>query len=192
MVAYLDKMVGRLMRSLDDLDIADRTVVMFLADNGTDRDLRNGWGDGKSLRGGKGTMTDRGTRVPLIVRWPGHVAAGSTCGDLVDFSDFLPTLCDIAGAPPPGEEIHGRSFLPQLIGKPATARRWVHVQHKNDRHVRSADYILNNKSELRPVVELWEEPAEPNQNKDPEKEAAARKFLQSVFDELGDPRRIAP
>ena len=59
------------------------------------------------------------------------------------------------------------------------------MQHEGDRQVRSGEYMLNNKNELRRVVELWEEPAKPNENKDPEKEAAARKSLQSVFDELG-------
>jgi len=67
MVAYLDKHVGRIMHLLEEHGIADKTLLSFLADNGTDRDLTNNWGDGKRLRGGKGTMTDRGTRfTPLV------------------------------------------------------------------------------------------------------------------------------
>ena len=186
MVAYLDKQVGIMMQTLDDLGIADNTIVIFLADNGTDRDLTNTWGDGKRLRGGKGTMTDRGTHVPLIVRWPGHIKAGSTCDDLVDFSDLFPTLCELADAPLPQAEIHGRSFAPQLLGKPGHPREWVHIQNLEDRQVRNSDYMLNNHNELRRVVKLWEEPAEPNENRDPEKEAAARKSLLAVFDALGN------
>jgi arylsulfatase A len=186
MVAYLDKQVGIMMRTLDDLGIAENTVVIFLADNGTDRDLTNNWGDGKRLRGGKGTMTDRGTHVPLLVRWPGHIKAGSTCDDLIDFSDLFPTLCELAGAPMPKAEIHGRSFAPQLLGRPGHPREWVHIQNLEDRQVRNSDYMLNNQNQLRRVVQLWEEPAPPNENKDPEKEAAARKSLQAVFDALGN------
>jgi arylsulfatase A len=173
------------MQTLDELGIADDTVLIFLADNGTDRRISNNWGDGKAIRGGKGTMTDRGTRVPLIVRWPGKIAKKSTCDDLVDFSDLFPTLCELAGAPPPGGKLHGRSFLPQLLGKPGHPRDWVHVQDKTSRHVRNREFILNDKNQLRQVVEIWEEPAKADQNKHPEREQAARRTLQAVFDELG-------
>ncbi len=185
MVAYLDKQIGQIMRTLENLNIADNTIVIFLADNGTDRDLTNTWGDGKKLQGGKGTMTDRGTHVPLMVRWPGHIKAGSICNDLIDFSDLSPTLCEMTGSPLPKVELNGRSFAPQLLGKPGTLRDWVHIQHEGARQVRSSNYMLNNNGELRRVVELWEDPAPPNENKDPQKEAAARKSLQTVFDELG-------
>ena len=186
MVAYLDKHVGRIMQTLEDLGIADNTIMIFLADNGTDRDLTNNWGDGKKIRGGKGTMTDRGTHVPLIVRWPGHIKAGSTCEDLIDFSDLLPTLCELAEAPLPTAEIHGRSFAPQLLGQPGKPREWVHIQNAGDRQVRNSEYMLNNKNQLRRVVEPWADPAEPNENKNPEQEAAARKSLQAVFDAMGN------
>lgn len=173
------------MQTLDDLGIADNTVVIFLADNGTDKDLVNNWGDGKAIRGGKGTMTDRGTHVPLIVRWPGHIQAGSTCGDLIDFSDLFPTICDLTIVPMPQAEIHGRSFAPQLLGKPGNPREWIHIQNAGDRQIRNSDYMLNNNNELRRVVELWEDPAKPNENVEPEREDAARKALQAVFDTLG-------
>ena len=184
MVTYLDKNVGRLMRTLDTLGIADNTVLVFLADNGTDRRIRNMWGEGRTLRGGKGTMTDRGTRVPLIVRWPTHSAKGSTSDDLIDFSDLFPTLCELAGAPLPKAKLHGRSFLPQLLGKPGKPRQWIHVQDKGNRHIRNTEYILTNRNQLRPVVEIWQEPAKPNQNKYPAKERSARKTLQAAFDRL--------
>jgi arylsulfatase A len=186
MVKYLDKCVGRLLQTLDDQGIADNTVVIFLADNGTDRGLFNNWGDGKTIKGGKGTMTDRGTHVPMIFRWPKHIEAGSTSDNLIDFSDLFPTLCELTGTPLPKEDLHGRSFLPQLLGKPGNPREWVHVQHREDRHIRNMEYILNNKNELRPVVKIWENPANPNQNKYPEKERAARKTLQGVYDFLGE------
>jgi arylsulfatase A len=183
MVACLDKNVGRILRGLDEFGIADNTIVIFLADNGTDRDIVNLWGDGVEVRGGKGTLTDRGTQVPLLVRWPGQVEAGSICDDLIDFSDFLPTLCDLAQASLPAEEIHGRSFAPQLLGKPGNPREWIHIQHQEQRQVRNSDYMLDNKGRLQRVVVLGEQPAAAA---DPDKEAAARTSLQAVFDRLGD------
>ncbi|TWU03390.1 Arylsulfatase [Neorhodopirellula pilleata] len=186
MVMYLDKCIGQLLQTLEDQGIADHTVVFFLADNGTDRDLSNSWGDGKAIQGGKGTMTDRGTHVPLIVRWPKQISAGSICGDLIDFSDLLPTLCELSGAPLPSEEIHGRSFLAQLLGNSGNPREWVHVQHQDARHIRGRSYMLNNKSELRPVVELWEPPARPVQNARSNDALDARQELQSAFERLDD------
>jgi arylsulfatase A len=184
MVKYLDKSVGRLMQIVDDLGIADNTVFIFLADNGTDRRITNAWGDGKQIRGGKGTMTDRGTRVPLLVRWPGKIEAGSTCDALIDFSDLHPTLCELAEAPLPDARIHGRSFVAQLLGKPGNPRAWIHTQNGDARHVRNQEYILTNRGQLRPVVEIWQPPAPSNQNEDPEKEAAARKALQAALDDV--------
>jgi len=185
MVRYLDKCVGRILQTLEDQGIVDNTIVFFLADNGTDRDLQNRWGDGKMIKGGKGTMTDRGTRVPLIVRWPKRIKAGSTCDDLIDFSDLFPTLCELAAAPMPKDAIHGRSFLPQLLGKPGNPRDWVHVQDKGKRHVRNRDYILNNKKQLRAVVDIWQPPAKPIQDKYSKSEQKAHSILQAAFDRLG-------
>ncbi|WP_309722344.1 sulfatase-like hydrolase/transferase [Armatimonas sp.] len=185
MVAYFDKQVGKILQTLEELNIADNTIVMFLADNGTDQGLTVQWGNTKSIRGGKGTLTDRGTHVPLVVRWPGHIKTGTTCNDLIDFSDFFPTLCELTGAPMPEAKIQGQSFAPQLLGKTGTPREWIHIQHEGKRQVRNGEYMLNNKGELRPVVELWQEPAKPIENKDSDKEATVRKSLQKVFDVLG-------
>lgn len=161
MVAYLDKVVGRLMTTVEEAGVAENTVFIFTADNGTDQLLKNNFGDGHVIPGGKGSMTDRGTRVPLIVRWPGQVNAGSACVDLIDFTDFLPTLCQIAGAPLLEARIHGQSFLPQLKGQPGATRSWVYIQDHNRKHLRTKDYIYASEQGLRPVTELWNSPATP-------------------------------
>lgn len=186
MISYLDKQVGEVLKSLDDLGIAGNTVVMFLADNGTDRNLTNQWGEGHSIRGGKGTMTDRGTRVPLIVRWPGRIEPGSECGDLVDFSDFFPTWCELAGASLPQEKLHGRSFAPQLLGKQGDPRDWVHIQDKTQRSVRSREYILTQSGKFSPVTQLPDDPAPAIEHELTEKEQAARKMLEAAFHDLGN------
>jgi arylsulfatase A len=185
MVRYLDKCVGRLLKAIDEAGVADNTVVIFAADNGTDRDLVNAWGPDKLIPGGKGTMTDRGTHVPFIVRWPGKVKAGSICEDLIDFSDFLPTICGLAGAPLPDQPIHGHSFIPQLLGQPGEPRTWVHVQDKQQRHLRTKSYILNNRGAIRPVVELWRDPGKAYKGELPAEVQAASRSLQAVFNQLG-------
>ncbi len=185
MVAYLDKQIGLMFKTLDDLGIADNTIIIFSADNGTDADLVNTWGDGKKIAGGKGTLTDRGTHVPLLVRWPGQIKAGSTCDDLVDLSDLFPTICELSGAKLPEQKIHGRSFAPQLRGQPGNPREWIHIQNGNDRQVRNREHMLNNKNQLRRVVPLGAEPAKPITGIETEQEAAARKTLQAIFDLLG-------
>jgi arylsulfatase A len=83
--------------------------------------------------GGKGTLTEAGMRVPLIANWPGHVAAGKVCADLIDTTDFLPTLCEAAGVKigPAWSTLDGISFLPQLRGEtPSQRREWIYSWYK--------------------------------------------------------------
>ena len=71
-------------------------------------------------------MTDAGTRVPLIATWHSKSPAGKVLEDLVDFSDFLPTVCEGAGAAVPADSIiDGRTFLPQILGRKSKPREWV-------------------------------------------------------------------
>ncbi|WP_158262397.1 MULTISPECIES: sulfatase-like hydrolase/transferase [Pirellulaceae] len=156
MVAYLDKQVGQLVAALDELKLRDKTLVIFVADNGTDRRITSKWSNGIETRnavGGKGTMTDAGTRVPLVANWPGVIAAGKVNHDLIDLSDLLPTLVELTGASLPAKPIDGRSFLPQLRGEPGDPRSWIHVQDKQQRYVRNRDFIFTWQQQLRPVVE---------------------------------------
>ena len=163
MVAYLDKNVGRLLATLDELDIAENTIVIFTSDNGTDQSIRSRWND-QWVQGGKGTLTDRGTRVPLLIRWPGRIEPGATDEDLVEFADFLPTLCDLAGAPPVAEPIDGVSFASRIIcsrsgNSAAGAKPWVHIQRAADRYLRSQRWIVTNRGLLRQVLPYPIDPA---------------------------------
>ena len=127
MVSYTDKIVGKLTAKLDELGLTENTLIIFTGDNGTDVPVVSVM-DGRKVAGQKGQMTDAGTRVPLIVNWEGVVPEGQVCKDLVDFSDFLPTLCETAGITPPGElNIDGRSFFPQLMGQTGNPRDWIYI-----------------------------------------------------------------
>ena len=133
MVAAMDDRVGKLLDVLDAHDLRRETLVVFFTDNGTPRRNIDGVRDGSlvespvssvrnglEIPGGKGQLTDAGTRVPLIIRWPGRIEPGSVSNDLVDVSDFLPTLAELAGAKlPQGVCLDGKSFVP----KAARSRR---------------------------------------------------------------------
>jgi arylsulfatase A len=126
MVAYMDQIVGRILRKVDELGLRRETVIIFTGDNGTTTNIYTKMKDGSIIQGGKGSMTDRGTHVPLIVSWPGTTPAGKTLDDLVDFSDILPTLCDLAGAGIPDSLApDGRSFFPQLKGEKGRPRKAI-------------------------------------------------------------------
>jgi arylsulfatase A len=127
MVAYMDKMVGRLVARLDELGIRDNTLVVFLGDNGTGRGVRTQF-KGQAYPGGKGGTNARGMHVPLIANWPGHVPAGKVNDDLIDSTDFFPTICDVAGAPVSKSlTIDGHSFWPQLQGVKGEPRQWTYT-----------------------------------------------------------------
>lgn len=127
MVAFMDKMIGRVVDKTKELSLADRTLILFCGDNGTHASIESRL-RGSAIRGGKGRMTDAGTRVPLIGCWPGRIPAGQVCEDLVDFSDFLPTCLDAARIETPAG-LDGRTFLPQMVGKPGNPREWIFIYY---------------------------------------------------------------
>jgi arylsulfatase A len=126
MVQYMDKLIGKVTKELDTLGIRENTLLLFVGDNGTGKGTRSMMGD-RVVIGGKGSMTEAGMRVPLIASWPGKFAKGTVCGDLVDSTDFLPTIAEAAGLKVPSEwKPDGRSFLPQLRGEKGAPREWYY------------------------------------------------------------------
>ncbi len=109
MVEALDENIGRLLAALDELELSDRTLVVFTSDNGG----MSPQTDAAPLRGSKGMVYEGGTRVPLIVRWPGVTAAATRSSEPVITLDFYPTLVEAAdGHMPEGQPIDGLSLLP--------------------------------------------------------------------------------
>lgn len=118
MISLLDKDVGRLLDKLEELGVADNTLILFTSDNGPHREGGNDpdFNDSNGpLRGIKRDLYEGGIRVPLIARWPGRVAAGSTSDYAGAFWDFLPTFAELAEADAP-EGLDGQSFVPALTG----------------------------------------------------------------------------
>lgn len=125
MVRYMDVLVGRLVEGIAKIGLAEDTLVLFYSDNGTDRRITSRI-RGQDVKGGKNTTRQTGIRVPLIAYWPGTIEAG-TCGDLVEASDFFPTLAELADHTLPEHwPTDGVSFAPQLMGKQGNPREWAY------------------------------------------------------------------
>jgi len=132
MVTYADKLVGKVVAALDEHGLRDNTLLIFLGDNGTKLGVRSQMGE-RAVVGGKGKSQHTGTHVPLIVNWPGVVAAGRVSGDLIDSTDFLPTICAATGVAVPVDlHLDGHSFLPQLRGERGDPRQWIYCWYGRD------------------------------------------------------------
>lgn len=111
LVESVDDSVGRVMRKLEELGLAENTIIVFTSDNGG----LIGCTSNAPLRAGKGSAYEGGVRVPLIVKWPGVAKPGSLCGAPVIGADFFPTLLAMAGVSVPGSHaVDGESLVPLL------------------------------------------------------------------------------
>ena len=137
MIASVDESVGRVMALLDELKLADNTVLIFSSDNGgVGGYVREGVKqagditDNAPLRSGKGSLYEGGTRDPFIVRWPGKIAPGSLCDLPAIHVDVYPTLLDLAGVSPPKNYIlDGESLVPLFKNSSASLKRDAIYQH---------------------------------------------------------------
>ncbi len=148
LVRYTDKMTGKVVAKLDELGIRENTLVIWTSDNGTDRAITSPF-RGRDFRGGKGTTKDSGTHVGFIANWPGTIPAGVVSKSLVDLTDVLPTLTDVAGVDVPADlHVDGVSLAPLFHGKTREKDHiycWYHrngVREKASQHVRTARYKL--------------------------------------------------
>ena len=124
MIASVDESVGRIVRKLDELKLAENTLVIFSSDNGgvggyVEAGIKNtdGITSNAPLRGGKGMLYEGGIRVPWIARLPGRIREGSTSAEPILSVDLYPTLLEVAGCGPQmGDPIDGKSLAPLLFG----------------------------------------------------------------------------
>jgi arylsulfatase A-like enzyme len=129
MIASVDESVGRVLAALDELKLAEDTLVIFASDNGgvggyaregiKGRDVT----DNAPLRGGKGMLYEGGIRVPYIFRWTGRVKAGLTCAEPINSVDFFPTMLELTGAKRPEQALDGVSYAGLLSGAKAKLDR---------------------------------------------------------------------
>ena len=198
MVEAMDQRVGRLVEALDRLGLREKTLIFFTTDNGTPKRSIITARDGKLVRepvssrlgeriipGGKGDLTDAGTRVPTIANWKGTLPQGESTDAMLDFSDLLPTLADLGGAEiPPDQTLDGTSFAPLLRAEPGEGRDWVFAEHRGRSWVRTRDWKLYRDGRFFHVADDPDE----TQAIPSDREPAARGRLQTALDTLFENR----
>jgi arylsulfatase A-like enzyme len=106
-VQEMDWSVGEVLKTIDELNLTENTLVIFCSDNGPQLKALKAESGGKSgpFRDGKWTTFEGGTRTPLVARWPEKIKPGSQCHDLIGIIDMLPTFCSLAGANVPNDRV---------------------------------------------------------------------------------------
>jgi arylsulfatase A len=133
-VEYMDTLVGRIVAAIDELELREETIILFTGDNGTGGE-------------GKGQPTELGARVPMIVNGPTRVKPIGLSDALVDTSDVMPTLVELAGASLPKDHpIDGHSFAPILRGERSDVREWIFSYVADKRVLRTSRYLLERNS----------------------------------------------
>jgi len=151
MVEYMDRDMGKVLDAVDRLGLAENTLIVYYSDNGSPPEvssqLQSKLG-ARTVPGGKRFTTEAGMRVPMIARWKGVSPAGRVCSDLVDSTDFVPTLMEATGAKWfAGRPLDGRSFLPQVRGQKGTPRTELFAHF---------DPHPSCKADLKPVRLAWD------------------------------------
>ncbi|WP_165232741.1 arylsulfatase [Aquisphaera insulae] len=158
MCENIDWNVGRVLKRLDELKLADDTIVLYFSDNGP-----NGWRWNGGMRGRKGSTDEGGVRSPLLLRWPGHVKPGTKIGAIAGAIDLLPTLADLAGiSVVPSRPLDGISVAPLLRGDSAASwpDRRIFSHWNGKVSVRTQQYRLDASGRL------YDMTADPGQEED--------------------------
>jgi arylsulfatase A len=181
MLRYADKQVGEFISHLEKCGLRDNTIVFIASDNGTEKSI-SARANGRTVQGGLYQLNEAGGNVPLMVNCPARIPGGRT-GALADFTDIVPTICELATvAPPSGVKIDGRSFAGFLKGEGTAPRKWIFNEYGADRVVRDERYKLNQRGELFDLEAQPEEHA-PLAAMDPPA-ATAKAALQAVLDSM--------
>ncbi len=197
MVAYTDLIVGRFQDKLEQLGLLRNTVFVFTSDNGTHHTLDSQLG-GATIPGDKGAPTDAGTHVPLVVNAPGLIPGGRVLDDLIDFSDFLPTLAEATGLALPEQlNADGMSFWDRLQGRAGRPREWLYTYYFPRPFAESFEtpyqhpevlYVRDQRYKLYGTGELFDLRSDPNEESplSPSNRAwiAVRNKLQAALDSM--------
>lgn len=195
MIQYTGVIVDRILRKLDELGLAENTLVIFTGDNGTYRGVVSRMGD-RVVHGGKGLPVDAGVHVPMIAYWKGVIEPGAVCTNLIDFSDYLPTIAAVGNAELPTDRVlDGRSFLPQLKGEQGEGGNSVVVHYDKNpddpdpqfyrvRFAYDGRYKLYLDGRMLDVPNDWTEEHPISEDAMTSEQKTARKKLQTALDTL--------
>jgi arylsulfatase A len=188
MITRLDRDVGRILDLLDELGIAERTLVIFTSDNGPitaggqDPEFFNSTG---GLHGLKFTLYEGGIRVPFIARWPNRIAPGGVSDFVSDFADMFPTFTELAGVTPP-DDLDGVSILATLLGqRDERAQRQYHYwEAAPQQAIRVGDWKAYRPAPHRPI-ELYHLGRDPGETRNlaeehPEEIARLGRLMETV------------
>lgn len=145
MITYMDQIVGDILAKLKEHGLEDNTLVLFTGDNGTHKSITSKL-PGMELKGGKGSMTEAGSRVPLLAWWPGHVRP-AVREEFFCLVDVLPTIHTIAGIDL-NREVDGMDLSHLLIGGKGTNREQVLINYGRGFFVREKRFRLNQDGQL--------------------------------------------
>lgn len=190
MVEYMDLMVGRVVEQLEKLGLRENTLLIFLGDNGTHDMVATRMIDGSVVVGGKRGTHDSSTRVPMIVSWPSVVPRGLVSEALVDFSDFVPTLVDVAGGSvDAARDLDGVSLLPVFKGQRRDVREWSYCWYAEEgREENVIAFARDKRYKLYRDGRFFDVPADPDERQPldvahlSEPARQARQSLQAVID----------
>lgn len=193
-VEELDWSIGRVLETLDELEIAENTLVIWTSDNGAPR-RQPPQGSNQPLGGWGYTTQEGGMRVPCLMRWVGHVPAASECAELTSLMDLYPTFARLGNAELPRDRIiDGKDIGPLMAGEPSAkspheAFFYYHVDQLQA--VRSGRWKLYVSGQLGQLFDIVADPAEAINKIDKHPEIAARleKLAQQARDDLGDRQR---
>ena len=157
MCKSIDNNVGRVLKTLDQHQLSNNTIVVYFSDNGP-----NSWRWNDGLRGKKGQTDEGGVRSPLLIRWPEQIAQGTKVKPIASAIDLLPTLTGLAGIPLRTQKpIDGKSLVPLLTGASTTMPERMIFNHWNGKvSVRTPRYRLDDEGRLYDMTQ------DPGQNKD--------------------------
>jgi arylsulfatase A-like enzyme len=172
MIQSVDESIGRIMNKLDQLNLSNQTVFIFTSDNGgltVEEGPHTPPTSNYPLRAGKGYLYEGGIRVPLIVKWPGHIKPGSISHVPVSGIDFFPTMMEIAGLPLK-EKVDGISILPELKGgnQHLARKLYWHYPHYSNQGGKPGGAVRDGRYKLIEFYEdsqielydLWRDPGE--------------------------------
>ena len=192
MVTYADKSVGRILGALDESGQRKNTIVIFIGDNGTDKPIVTRTINGK-VTGAKGTTLDSGCRVPCVIEWPaGMEINGRTVDSIIDFSDFLPTLCEVADVSVPKSlSIDGQSFAHSIRGTSGHSRDSIFEWYsRNGEPEKAVEFSRDQKFKLYGDGRLFDISTDPLEQRPLTKltrvQRIARVKLQAKLDEFKD------
>jgi arylsulfatase A len=203
MAEDMDRQIGKLIRALDRLKLRKKTLVLYTTDNGTagasylrvgkdgkfERPKVFSYFNGRMVQGGKGKLTDLGTRVPMIANRPGTIKPGQVVDDLVDFSDILPTFADLSGGELPGRKLNGVSFADRLRGTGASPRTWAYSERSRGggQYVRTRTHKLYSNGRLFDMAADGDEQKPLAKGQDDPGTKSIRGMLQTALDGLSKP-----